>query len=288
MNEHARHDITKKRVVYEVPGADAVMVRRDIEFRAADGGVLTMDLYDPAESKSEAHAVIVVAGYPDPGFERILGCTFKEMASSISWGRLIAASGIVAITCTNREPAGDLDALLEHVRHNAAALGIDENRIGLWASSGNVPLALSVLMRGGRESLKCAVLCYGYMLDVDGATAVADAARTAGFVNPCAGKSVDDLSPRVPLFIARAGQDQMPGLNETLDRFVVRALSRDLPLTLINHAGAPHAFDLFHDSETSRQIIRRILGFLQLHLGVAPIITPHESGGTRLARAAAD
>jgi hypothetical protein len=279
MSEQARHDITNKRVVYDVPGAEAVMVRRDIEFRAADGGVLAMDLYDPGDSKTEAPAVIIVGGYADPGCERILGCKFKEMASSISWGRLIAASGIVAITYTNREPAGDLDALLEHVRHNAAALGIDENRIGVWASSGNVPLAMSVLMGRGRESVKCAVLCYGYMLDLEGATAVGGAARTFGFVNPCAGKSVDDLPPHVPLFIARAGQDQMPGLNETLDRFVVRALSRDLPLTLINHTGAPHAFDLFHDSETSREIIRRILGFLQFHLGVAPIITPHESGG---------
>jgi hypothetical protein len=29
---------------------------------------------------------------------------------------------------------------------------------------------------------------------------------------------------------------------------------------------APHAFDLFHDSEVSREIIRRILAFLQFHL----------------------
>jgi len=29
---------------------------------------------------------------------------------------------------------------------------------------------------------------------------------------------------------------------------------------------APHAFDLFHDSETSREIIRQILAFLQFHL----------------------
>jgi hypothetical protein len=35
---------------------------------------------------------------------------------------------------------------------------------------------------------------------------------------------------------------------------------------LINHAEAPHAFDIAHDSETSREVIRRVLDFLRLHL----------------------
>jgi len=207
-----------------------------------------------------------VAGYPDSGFESKVGCKLKEMASYISWGQLTAASGLVAITYTNREPVADIHALLEYVGQNAAALGIDETRIGVWACSGNVPLALSVLMQKASDDLKCAVLCYGLMLDLDGATRVADAARQWGFVNPCAGKSVDDLPKDVPLFIARAGQDQMPHLNETIDRFMVKALSGNLPVTLVNHPTAPHAFDLFHDSETSREIIRQILAFMRFHL----------------------
>jgi acetyl esterase/lipase len=129
-----------------------------------------------------------------------------------------------------------------------------------------VPLALSLLMKEGREPLRCAALLYGYTLDLDGSTGVAEAARTRGFVNPCAGKSLDDLPPDVPLFIARAGADEMPGLNEALDRFLVKALGRNLPVTFVNHAAAPHAFDLFHDSETSREIIRQKLGFLRCHL----------------------
>jgi hypothetical protein len=104
------------------------------------------------------------------------------------------------------------------------------------------------------------------MLDVDGFTGVADAARQFGFVNPCAGRSVADLPRDVPLFIARAGLDQMPGLNQALDHFVLEALTCNLPLTVVNHSAAPHAFDLFHDSEISREIIRRILRFMQCHL----------------------
>lgn len=262
------HDITKKRVVYQIPGIDAVTIRRDVEYRVTDAGVLTMDLYYPPDSKSEARipAVVFVSGYPDPGFQKMVGCKMKEMESYISWGQLAAASGLVAITYTNREPVTDIHALLQYVRQNAAVLGIDENRIGVWACSGNVPLALSVLMQEDREYLKCAVLCYGCMLDLDGYTHMAEASKMWGFVNPCAGKSVEDLPHDIPLFIARAGQDEMPHLNETLDRFLAKAVTCNLPTTFVNHPEAPHAFDVSHDSEASREIIRQILAFMQFHL----------------------
>ena len=58
----------------------------------------------------------------------------------------------------------------------------------------------------------------------------------------------------------------MPGLNEALDDFVLKALASNLPVTLVNHPDGPHAFDLLHDSETSREIIKRILQFMQFHL----------------------
>lgn len=58
----------------------------------------------------------------------------------------------------------------------------------------------------------------------------------------------------------------MPGLNESLDRFVAEALSRSVPLTLVNHPDAPHSFDLFHDSERTRDILRQALDFLRTTL----------------------
>ena len=267
--ETQRHDIAKKRVVYQMPAEHAVTIRRDVEYRVTDVGALTMDIYHPPDSKSEARipAVVFVNGYPDPGSQKMIGCKQKEMESYISWGQLTAASGLAAITyTTGKEPASDIHALLQHVRQNAAGLGIDENRIGLWACSGNVPNALSVLMQEAREYLKCAVLSYGCMLDLDGDAYIAEAAKIWGFVNPCAGKSVEDLPHDIPLFIARAGQDEMPHLNETLDRFLGKALTRNLPVTFVNHPEGPHGFDIHHDSETSREIIRQILAFMRFHL----------------------
>ena len=264
----ARTDIARTMVVYRIPGMENVPVRREVEYRKSEAGALAMDLYYPPDLQSGARApaVIIVAGYRDPGFEAMLGCRFKDMGSSVSWARLMAASGMVAITYTNREPADDLRAVLQHVRENAEDLQIDPQRIGLWASSGNVPLALWMLMEPPREGLKCAALCYGLTLDLDGLTGVAEGAATWGYANPAAGKSIGDLPRDVPLFIARAGQDQTPHLSETLDRFVAKAIAANLPVTFVNHPEGPHAFDLFHDSETSREIVRRILTYLRFHL----------------------
>ena len=51
-----------------------------------------------------------------------------------------------------------------------------------------------------------------------------------------------------------------------LDRFVTAALSRNLPLTLVNHADGPHAFDLLHDSARTREIVGQVIAFLRFHL----------------------
>jgi hypothetical protein len=247
---------------------DAVIVRRDIAYGTGEGSSQTFDLYRSSalEATTLTPAIVFVIGYSDFGAEARLGCKFKEMESYVGWAKLAAASGLVAITYANREPITDLGTLLRHLRNNAAALGIDSRRIGLWACSGNVPLALWVLMGKDNAPSRCAVLCYGYMLDLDGSASVTEGARTWGFANPCTRKTVDDLPLQVPLLIVRAGMDQTPRLNETIDAFVANGLRRNLPLTLVNHTAGPHAFDMFHDSETSREIIRQILGFMRFHL----------------------
>jgi acetyl esterase/lipase len=268
--------ISQKRAVYTIAGMQRAVVRKDVVYRTTDDGPLTMDLYVPADAPrgTRLPAVVLVGGYNDVGYEKMLGVKFKDMALAVSWGQLIAASGLIAIAYTNREPEADLAALLRHVREQAAPLGIDADRVGLWACSGCVPLALAALMDSTREtsrSLRCAVLLYGYMLDLDGATGVAEAAGMFRFTNPNAGKTMDDLPETLPLFIVRAGQEQLPHLNESIDRCFAKALTLNRPVTLVNHATGPHSFDLLDDSETSRLIIRRVLDFLTSEL--TPAVT---------------
>ena len=270
--EKKRHEITFKKTVYEIAGMEDVRIRPDVTYDEAGPSPLSMDLYYPTRPPEGARfpAVIFVAGFPDPGFESFAGCKLKEMSGYISWGKLAAASGLVGITYTNRDPVADLDHLVTFVHNNSESLGIDERRVAVWACSGNVPTALGLLMQERPVRFKAAALSYGVMLDPDGSIGIEKAAAQLGFANPCARRSVADLPPDLPLMVVRAGQDAVPGVNVSIDHFVASALASNLPVTVMNHPTAPHSFDLLDDTEASREAIRQILAFLCVHLRAQP------------------
>jgi hypothetical protein len=249
--ERRMAEAIRKTAVLELPGMDRVEVNR--EQRYSDGG--TFDLY-VAPGAAPAPTVVFVYGFADPRFAQGL----RQMGTYASWGRLLAASGLNAIAYSYRDPVGDLAALLAHLRQNAATLRIDPARMGIWAALGNVPTALHLLMTQLPDAFRAAALLYGYMLDVP------EAAQQFGISAPARGRSIDELPRALPLLVVRAGKDQTPLLNGSLDAFVNAAIARDLPLTLINQPGAPHSFDLFDDSDASRATIRRIIEFLRERL----------------------
>lgn len=255
-----RAEIAAKPVVYRLPGMDSVNVRPNVPY----SGGLRMDLYYPPEASSApSPAVVIVLGYRDVEVPLPFGCQFREMEGNICWARLFAASGMIGVAYETRDPSSDALAVLSHLRENAAGLGIDPARIGIWSASGNVPVALSAIMQGG---IRCAALCYGFTLDLEGATAVAQSSAQFYFANPAAGRGIEDLPPETALLLARAGKDQFPGLNSSMDAFAAAALRANLQLTLVNHPTGPHAFDLMDDSDASRDVIRAILDFLKRQL----------------------
>jgi hypothetical protein len=139
--------------------------------------------------------------------------------------------------------------------------------MGIMAVSGNVPNALTTIMDETSRPPLCAAFSYGCLLDLENATDVADAAGQFGFANPAAGRSVAHLRHDVPLLIVRAGRDQFPAMNASIDRFMRHGIAANLPITFINHAQGQHAFDLFDDTPVSRHIVRQSLAFLRRHLG---------------------
>ncbi len=247
--------IAKKTVRYSIPGMDAVVVRGAVGKSSGAGGLL-MDIYYPSEpTPGDRFPIVVVPfGYPDPQSQ------IRHYGPATSWAKLVAASGMAAVIYGAAEPSEDVHTVLQHLRANAESLGLDAQRIGLLATSGSVSVALSALMRDA--SLKCAALLYGYTMDLEGSTAVADVAKQFGFANACAGKSVDDLPAGVPLLFIRAGLEQFPGLNEALDKVVARAIARNLPVTVVNHPTGVHGFDLEEDTDASRAAIQLVLATL--------------------------
>lgn len=252
-----RSPITSTPLVCPLPDPARIDLAHD--HYATPHGPLAFDRYRPAGVPGALPAVVLISGFPDPGLTAVLGAPLRAWAGYIGWAQLLAAAGLVAITYENRDPA-DVHALIAHLRAHAPALGLDPARIGGWACSGHAPTALAVL---ARDRLACAALLYGYLLDLDGETAVRDAAVAGYFAVPAV--ALDEL-PRVPLLVVRAGADATPGLDATLVRTVAAARARELPIRLLELPGAPHAFDLLDDRPQSRAAIAEVVDFLRATL----------------------
>jgi hypothetical protein len=75
--------------------------------------------------------------------------------------------------------------------------------------------------------------------------------------------SIDEIPRDMPMLVVRAGRDETPGLDVSIQRFVAAARERELPSTLIEHAEAPHAFDIVDDSPETHRVIDEVVAFLR-------------------------
>lgn len=257
-------EMIRMRVVLEVPGMDAVSARRNLEYKTADGRPLQMDVCTPAGARQPRPSVILIHGGPIPR----LGA--KNMGVFVSYGELLAASGFTAVTFDHRflapgrlgDAAQDVTDLVAHVRANADTLGVDADRLALWAFSGGGPL-LAPPLRARPPWLR-AVVAYYAVLDLqqppsgveDGLGP--DVRRTFSAVDALGDSAID--AP--PVLVARAGLDH-EWLAGGIDRFVQAAVSKGAALDLLNHPDGRHGFDILDDDVRSRQIIRRTLAFLR-------------------------
>lgn len=264
-------EIAPKKIVYAVPGMEQVRVRKDLIYKRVNGAELKMDIYSPAEHKGDARraVVIFIHGGRVPANLRT---TPKDWGVFISYGKLVAATGFVCVTFNHRfhtwnsfdDSQADLNDLISYIRSNAASLGVDQNRIILWAVSAG-GIFLSQTLRDVPAYIRCLVAFYP-SLDLQNMRQVAPASvkdETLREYSPVyhLGTNKKGIPP---LFIARAGLDDAE-LNGGVDRFVQAALSKNLSVDLMNHAEGHHAFDVEDDNERSREIIKRALEFIKAH-----------------------
>ena len=72
--------------------------------------------------------------------------------------------------------------------------------------------------------------------------------------------------PIPPIFVARAGQDRIPDLLPSVDRFVGEAISRNAALAFFNQPGGQHGFDNQPGDPRSVEIVREAVEFLRRNL----------------------
>jgi acetyl esterase/lipase len=260
-------EIASRRAVLSVPGTEAVGVRRDLVYKTAEGQPLHMDVYSPPGPMRPRPVVMLIHGGPIPR----IGA--RRMGVFVSYGEMLAASGFVAVAFDHRflaperlaDAGQDVADATAHVRSSADSLGVDPERLALWAFSGGGPFLAAPLRE--RPAWLRALVAYYAVMDLQqpplGArTAVDDAPR--GAFSAILGLG-DDARSAPPLLLARAGLDNA-WLNDGIDRFVHAATARGATLDLLNHPGGRHGFDILDDDPRSRQVIRRTLDFLRDHL----------------------
>src|SRR5262249_47573415 len=132
----------EKRIVLSIPGIERLAARQNLIYKTVDDGPLHADLYLPPSATAPSPIVIFIhAGLPDG-----LPIKPKDGGAFVSWGQLMAASGMAGVTFNHRmrwnngfvpgtteKAADDLRDLIRYLRSNAAELRVDTDRIGLVA-----------------------------------------------------------------------------------------------------------------------------------------------------------
>lgn len=266
---------------YTVPGMDTVQVVRDVRYKTTTvngraGVPLSLDVYRVPGGRRAPGVVFVHGGLVAGQAPHAKDWPFYQ-----SWGRIAAASGMVGIVLDHRmntndavdEAGADLLDAIAHVRARAEEYGLDESRLCVAFYSAGGPIS-GVLLRETMPHVRCVVLYYPY-LDLE------HLRRTTPFRGPLPAARVEALrtySPRAalargadslpPMFLARAGRDAIPFLNESVDRFVAEALRRNVALDFVNHAAGAHGFDTVTRDRRTQDIVGQTLRFMRRHLGV--------------------
>lgn len=260
---------TETSVVYEVPGMENVIIKRDIKYLSDQGTSLTVDMYYPPGFKFESHlpAVLVIFGYSNDAAKKLVGVRLKDWSWYRSWGKLIAASGMTALIYETDSPEKDLNTLLQFLQDRADEFHIDKNRMGIYSCSANVPTALVNCMDVTKKYFRCAAFYYGFLLMTDqkNIREIESLSEKMGFSAPKLNAELK-LRDDLPLLIVRAGLDNVPYLNSTIDHFISKAVNQNLKINFINYSEGQHGFDAYDDNDLSREILKKTIDFWKFYL----------------------
>jgi hypothetical protein len=250
---------------------DEIEIVEDRPYKRIDDRDLKFDVYRPSQS-DPSHRLPVVVFVHGEGPPEVIENS-KDWGQYDGWGRLIAASGMMAVTFNRRsshffsrlsDSAADVDDLLDLVLDPSQKLGADSEQLAIWTCSGGAPFGVRAgLKRGAR----CIAAYYGRM----SLNPIREGIEGDGLLDEYS--SVTHLSsmPREsvpPIFIAKAELDDLVGVNESIDEAIEVAHARELPVTVANHALGVHGMDVRNDDDRMREIIAGTLLFFRRHLGL--------------------
>jgi acetyl esterase/lipase len=287
-NQHATEHEAQKRqnhpVVYTIPNMEHVHIRKNITYKTVEDDHLKLDIYYPTDyqERKPLPAVLFIHGDGPSDYLKDM----KDAGQYTSWGKLIAASGLIAITANHRSTerltnvvgvSNDIDDLITYVREKSDQLHIDADTLGIWTCSAGALFGLRAALYETPAFIHCVVSYYGFTeLQAYYQSLYGEREAESAFIGPVFSEedfaefSASNLLVRrindiPPIFIARAGLDY-PELNSALDSFISEALAQNVTLTVMNHPTGQHGFDILDPQTRSDEIIEMTLEFLQNHL----------------------
>lgn len=253
---------------------DEIELVENRPYKRIDDRELRFDVYRPPQSDSSGNLPVVVFVHGEGPPEAIENS--KDWGQYDGWGRIIAASGMMAVTFNRRsshffsrlsDSAADVDDLLDHVLDPLQKLGADSEQLAIWTCSGGAPFGI----RAGLErGVRCIAAYYGRMSLKPIQDGIAGE-MSDGLLNEFSPVvHLSSMSPESvpPIFIAKAELDDLVGVNESIDEAIEVANTRDLPVTVAKHAFGEHGMDVRNDDDRMREIIAETLRFFRRHLGL--------------------
>jgi len=223
-------------------GVDEVVVHRS-SARGADGTAIPVDVYYPPRFPFRGtHAAVFVS------------CGSPEWSYTISLGQALAASGLVAVVPDTRHFPTDFPRVIEAVRGRGSELFLDPARIGIWAEGHVSPCALEATMNAE----------HGFH----------DALAGTVFLSPVLfmgaeqslSLSASELCADVPVFVARAADDEFYEVRATVKSFRAAAEEAGVPLTFSEVPAGGHNWMSDAQTEPARAVFRDAIAFLEKRL----------------------
>jgi dienelactone hydrolase len=254
-------------LVYKAPNLDRVIETRDLVYKKLSEGDLRMDVYTPRDSAASHPVVLFIHGGVSPDDHP------KDWGIYQSWGRTIAASGLVAVIPNQRlgyparryeQGSSDVRDAMEFVRTRRHQMRAADRFCVIAFSGGGTMLA--PFLKSTPSDVKCLVGFYPILDTADANDPQAEVTEEQRREYSAVATLENYVAPTVPIFIARAGRDQIPGVKESIEKFTAAALQKNANLTLMNHSTGKHGFDTWNDDDRSREIIKAAIEFMKVHL----------------------
>jgi hypothetical protein len=205
---------------------------------------LTADFYYPPDFNFDEKLPIVlfVNGFRPSDFKDL-----KDTGWYVSWGQLVATSDMLGVNYEVKDPNADIHDVITFIQENSDYLRADTEHICLWSSSGNTPTAVGALINeneaaGYKDAISCFVVYYGLTFPIS-----------------------KELPPDIPIFIAQAGLDRS-SVNQGLDNLATKVEESGAAVEMVIYEEGEHGFDIWNDTEESREIIEQTLAFMKENL----------------------